>query len=289
MADEYTLAAFLNVVATPHPSGVYERLLSKASSQIVQYWGAYHAAISDLLEIPGEEGFFYFSLSTWMEIDPDEPTIRKEDLAKANFPREGREFTNQYGVNGRVFSCVLDTETHQVTVELKNEDGKKLSAGRAEMIFRELLSPEVLGVDAEMVEVTLIPQDDALEYVLGFSRLDRLEILVKRPNSDDISPDTTRIMQRLIDENAKSDRSILVRAAKTAGLDPDDERLVLAEVAASGNGVVETTGIDETGQKGERSTKEKPKIVKRVLQKGQSYMAALRNIARMARDDNGPI
>lgn len=286
MADEYTLAAFLNVVATPHPKGVYERLFRGASFTAVQYWGSEHAAISEPHEMPGDDGFFLITLSLWVEIDPDEPTIRKGDLLKGGFPREGREFTNQYGVNGRVFSCILDTNTHTLTVELKNEDGKKLSANRAEMIFRALLSPEVLGVEAEDVEVTLIPQDDALEYVLGFNRLDRLEILVKRPNSDDISEEATRIMQRLIDENAKSDRSILTRAAGTDGLEPDQERLKLAEVAASGNGLVETSGLDANGQKGVRSTKEKPKIVQRVLQQGQSYLAALRNIARAARDDN---
>lgn len=289
MAAEYTLAAFLNVVATPHPAGVYERLFRQAAHHIVQYWGAYHAAISDLTKIPGEDGFLTFSLSTWMEINPDEPTIRKEDFAKASFPREGQEFTEKYGVNGRVFSCILDTETHIVTVELKNEDGQKLSAGRAELIFRELLSPAVLGVDAEEMEVTLIPQDDALEYVLGFKRLDRIEILVKLPNNDDITTETNRVLSRLREQNAKSEKSVLTRAAGTDGLEPDEEHMTLARVAAAGNGRVETTGQDEDGEKGERSTKEKPKIVRRILQRGQSYLAAIRNVAREARDGHGRV
>lgn len=289
MADEYTLAAFLNVVATPHPKGVYERLFRTAAHQIIQYWGSEHAAISDLLEIPGEDELFQFSLSLWVEIDPDEPTIRKEDLAKAGFPREGREFTNKYGVNGRVFTCILDTKTHVVTVELKNEDGKTLAAGRAERIFQHLLAPQILGAESEMVEVTLIPQDDALEYVLGFKRLDRLEILVKLPNNDDITTETKRVLDKLRAQQAKAEKSVLVRMPKTDGLEPDEEHMIQARVAAAGNGRVDAVGLDENDEKGERSTKEKPKIVRHILQKGQSYLAALRGVARKARDDHDPV
>lgn len=289
MAKEYTIAAFLNVVATPHPVGVYERLIKQGANQIVHYWGAYHAAISEIIKIPGEDALFNFTLSTWIEIDPDEPTIRKEDLVKSGFPREGREFTHNYGVNGRVFSCILDTKNHLLTVELKNEDGKKLSATRAELIFQKILSPAILGADSESVEVALLPQDDALEYVLGFRRLDRVEIFVKLPNNDDSTTETNRVLNALREQNAKSDKSVLTRAPKTDGLVPDADHMIKARVAASGNGKVETSGLDENGEKGERSTKEKPKIVRRILQKGQSYLAVIRNIAREARDDHDPI
>lgn len=289
MSDQYILAVQLNVVASPHPRGIYQNLFRRASRKIVQYWGDYHAAITEISEIEGWDEFYSFSLLTWVEINPSEPTIRKEILEKQEFPRAGREFTNQYGVNGRVFYCVLDAKTHQVTVELKNEDGQKLSAGRAELIFQRLLSPDVLGYDAEAVEVTLIPQDDALEYVLGFNRLDKLEILVKLPNDDDITTETNRVLNRLRSMSAKSEKSILTRASGTDGLKPDEEHLALARVASAGNGRVDSTGLDGDGEKGERSTKEKPKLSRRMLERGQSFAAAIRNLAREARDGHGPI
>lgn len=289
MPREYTVASFLNIVATPHPKGVYERLIEKACSNIVQYWGAHHAAISNFSKFDGNEDFFKFTLSNWIEIDPDEPTIRKEDFAKSSLPREGKDFSSRYGVNGRVFSCILDSRIHTVLVELKNEDGKRLSALRAELIFQKLLSPDILGADAESVEVTLIPQDDALKYVLGFKRLDRLEILVKMPNNDDITTETNRVLKNLREMKAKSKTATLARAAGTSGLEPDDEHMALARVAAAGNGRVDTIGLDENEQKGERSTKEKPKIVTRALQKGQSYMLALLNIARQNREGNDTV
>lgn len=284
MAEQYTVAAFLNVVATPHPKGVYERLFRAAAYQVVQYWGSAHAAISEIEPVPNEQDLFAFTLSTWEEINPDEPAIRKQDLAKSNIPRAGVEFSAQYGINGRVFTGVLDTQTHVVTIELKNEDGKRLSAGRAETIFQRLLSPENLLPEKELVEVTLIPQDDALDYVLGFERLDRLEILVKLPNTDDVTKEANRVLERLRAQKAKSEKSVLTRAAGTSGIEPDDEHMMLARVAAAGNGVVETSGLDSDNEKGERSTREKPKIVRWVLQTGQSFAAAIRSVAREARD-----
>lgn len=281
---EYVTAAFVNVVATPHPEGVYLRLFKKAARKVVQYWGDYHAAIVSPSKIAGEEDFYSFQLLTWVEIDPGDPTINKSVLEKESFPREGRAFSNQFGVNGRVFYCVLDTKKHLLTVELKNDDGQTISAGRVEMIFRKLLSPKILGVDSELVDVTIIPQDDALEYVLGFARLDRVDILVKRPNSDDITSATNRILADLTNQNAKSKEVSLTRAPATDGLELSEENETLAQVGAH-NGRVDSKGLDEYGEKCERSTKEKPKIVKRIIEKGASYFGALRIIAKEAREN----
>ncbi len=285
MAQEFIEAAFLNVVATPHPKGVYPRLLRAAAEKPITYWGAFKAAITRASAVSGSEGFYSFQLVAWLEVDPEQPAIDKAALKKAKFPREGRNFTAQYGVNGRVFYCILDEKTHTLTVELKNDDGQRITPGRLEMIFRELLSPEVLGSKAEEVEVTTIPKDDAIDYVLGFERLDKVDILVKRPNSDDITKDTNRVMNRLKKLQAKSERSVLVRQPKTDGLELDEEHLRLARVGAV-NGHVDSSGLDEDGKHGKRSTKEVPKIVRRVLQKGASYLAVLRNIAKEARNSH---
>ncbi len=284
MAQELVEAAFLNVVATPHPEGVYLRLFRAAAEKPVQYWGELRAAITRPDKLAGTDDMYSFQLVTWMEVNPDEPAINKADLKKAVFPREGRNFTAKYGVNGRVFYCLLDTQTHVVTAEIKNEDGQRITPGRLAMIFVELLSPEVLGPKAELVEVTVVPTDDAIDYVLGFKRLDKVDILVKRPNNDDITQDTNRVMKRLMEQHAKSERSVLVRQPKTDGLELDEEHLRLARVAAV-NGHVDSSGLDDDDEHGKRSTREVPKIVRRVLEKGSSYIAALRNVAKEMRNN----
>jgi hypothetical protein len=288
--QEYIEAAFLNVVATPHPTGVYPRLMKLAADRSaerpVSYRGAFRAAITAPSPIADSEGLYSFQLVAWLEVNPDEPTINKAALKKAAFPREGREFAKQYGVNGRVFYCILNEKTHWVTAELKNEDGQNITPRILETIFTKLLSPETLGIDAELVEVTVVPKDDALDFVLGFKRLDKVDILVKRPNDDDITGHANRVLQRLIDEKAKSLETVLTRMPKTDGLELDEDHTTLAQVAAI-NGHVDSTGLDDHDQHGKRSTRELPKVVRRILQQGTSYFAALRSIARQAGDTSG--
>lgn len=283
--QEYVEAGFLNIVATPHPRGVYPRLLRAAAETPVGYWGSFRAAITKAEPVGGKgnDGLYGFQLLVWLEVNPDEPTIHKAQLKKSVFPREGRTFASVYGINGRVFYCVFDEPSHTLTVELKNEEGQRITPGRLGRIFSNLLSPEVLGVKAEMVEVTVIPREGALEYVLGFDRLDKVEILVKKPNNDDITTETNRVLKRLADMKAKSEKSVLVRAPKTDGLELDEEHLMLARVGAV-NGHVDSAGLDHAGEHGKRSTREVPKIVRRFVQKGTSYIAVLRNLAKEARN-----
>lgn len=285
--DRLVRVCFVNIVATPHPPGVYTRLLRTAAGQIVRYWGAFRAAISEPRAYSDEPALLHGQLFVWVEVDPDQPAINKQRLQKTVFPDAGRQFTREFGVNGRVFDFVFDTSNHVLTIAIQNDDGQTISPGRIERIFRNLLSPEVLGVKSELVEVTVIPREDALAYVLGFERLDRVEILVKIPNEDDITGDANRIMQRLRDMKAKSELSALARAPKTDGLELDAEHMTLARVAAE-NGHVDSKGLDTGGASGERSTRERPKIVERVVAKGISYVAAIRGLASEIRNREKP-
>ena len=282
--DQIVRAAFLNIVATPHPSGVYTRLLGSAATKVVPFRGSSRAAITPLSRIAGSEDLYSFQLVTWIEIDPDEPTIDKAALKKADFPREGREFTRQYGVNGRVFFCIFDDKDHRLTVEIKNEDRRTISPNTVGELFTRLLSPRVLGTKAELVEVTVIPEKGALEHVLGFERLDTVEILVKRPNADDITTKTNRVLERLRKMKAESEYSRLRRMPKTDGLELDEEHQTLAQVAAL-NGYVDASGVDANGKHDERSTRDIPKVRSQAIPKDASYFAALRDLAKKAKDE----
>ncbi|MEA3036656.1 MAG: hypothetical protein QOH04_2428 [Sphingomonadales bacterium] len=280
-------ACFLNIVATPHPQGVYARLLRSAAGHIVGFWGSYRAAISEPQVYSDDKALLHGQLFVWVEVDPDQPAINKQQLQKTVFPDAGRQFTREFGVNGRVFDFVFDTSNHILTTAIRNDEGQTITPNRLERIFQNLLSPEVLGVKAELVEVTVLPREDALSYVLGFERLDRVEILVKIPNQDDITDEANRVMQRLRDMKAKSELSALVRAPKTDGLELDEEHMTLARVAAA-NGHVDSKGVDSGGASGERSTRERPKIVERVVAKGISYLAAIRGLASEIRNREKP-
>ena len=137
-----------------------------------------------------------------------------------------------------------------------------------------------------MVEVTVIPEDDALSFVLGLSRLDRVEILVKRPNQDDITDKANAIMAELMAQHAKSEDRVLTRAGGSDGLELSEENMVRAEVAAT-NGYVKSSGRDDEGEPDKRSTKEYPKIVRMVVDAGESFIGKVRDAARNATARSG--
>ena len=277
---------FLNVVATPHPKGVYERLLKQSSNTPVNFWGDQYAAITEPKAVENEPGLFVGRLVTWTEIDPSEPAINKSRLTETSLSDLNFTVPSDVGFNGRVFYYMLNEETHVVSVELKNEFGKSISIGRAARVFDRLMSAQILGVQSEAVEVTVIPKEDALDWVLGLKRLDRIEILVKRPNADDITAKTNRIMKELDDQNVKRQEMTFSRESGKSGIDLNERNMDYAAVA-SDNGHVATKGKDEDGESEARSTKEYPKIVKVFLDAGQTVLASLREQAKRIRPNRG--
>ena len=283
MAEEQTVEiGFLNIVATPHPQGVYERLMRACAGHQVQFYGEQIAAITTPRAARGEPNLLQGRVVIWTDIDEDQPGVNKRSLSAVNLADMNFAVPRDLGFNGKSFVFVFNTTSHTLAFEARNEFGQTLSPRRAKRIFDLLLSPTVLGLDAELVEVTVIPEDDALAIVLGLERLDRIEILVKRPNADDITAATNAIMGELMAQNAKSEDRVLVRQAGTESLDLSEENMTRAEVAAS-NGYVKSSGKDSDGDSVKRSTREYPKIIRAVVDAGESFISKVRDAARNAR------
>jgi Domain of unknown function (DUF4747) len=272
---------FLNIVATPHPDGVYARLIGRAAGFSVAFYGDQTGAITAPKAVGNENSLLQGQLVVWTDIDEDQPGIDKRKLSQVKLADMDFSVPENLGFNSRVFVYVFNTATHVMAIETRNEFGQTISPTRAKRIFDRLLSPPILGLDAEMVEVTVIPEDDALSQVLGLARLDRVDILVKRPNPDDISDVAAAVMADLLEQNAKSEERILSRASGTDGIELNDENMIRARVAAN-NGYVSSAGRDEDGEPDKRSTKEYPKIVRWIVDVGGSAASRVREAARSA-------
>ena len=287
MADEQVIEiGFLNVVATPHPIGVYDRLLRSVAGEPVKFFGEQVAAITTPRAASGENHLLQGRIVIWTDIDEDQPGVNKRDLSAVRLSDMNFTVPNNLGFNGKVILYTFNTRSHVLAYEARNENGQTLSPRRAKRIFDLLMSPEILGLNAELVEVTVIPEDDALAFVLGLSRLDRVEILVKRPNQDDITDKANAIMAELMAQHAKSEDRVLTRAGGSDGLELSEENMVRAEVAAT-NGYVKSSGRDDEGEPDKRSTKEYPKIVRMVVDAGESFIGKVRDAARNATARSG--
>lgn len=271
----------LNIVASPHPPGVYRELLSAIANKEVQLWGSDRAKITHFQEFEDKPDLLYGRVLVWAEIDTEGKWINKKKNVEAT-PEEkqiiAEAIPEDYEPNFRSFSYIFVEKKHRLIIETRNELGQHLAPSRAERMFQRLFDRH-LAEDAPSVDVTVIPEDESLEKILAIPKLRRFEIFIKRPNPDDVTVDAERVLARLERQNARSHRLELTKAPKKKSLSPDSETKKLAEVAAAGNGYVTGEGRDASGRRIVESTEKHPKI-KTVEVGGTSSFAAFLSALR---------
>ncbi|MGO8153215.1 DUF4747 family protein [Rhizobium leguminosarum] len=267
--------AILNIATNPHPDGIYTDILARVAGKKVNYYGSHFATISTPREI--EEGFFQGRLATWVEIDTNEQAMDLEKLDPIDFDDLGLVIPKNVGFNGRVFLYTLRYRDHMLFVETLNEFGKRVAPSSAAKIFRLLFSKNILGEKGPVVEVTVIPEEDALQRIFKIPELKRLKIHLVRPNADDIDP--AIVLEELMEQGARSQDIVLVAATDGDGLDPNKRTTTQAEVAET-NGYVEGAGRDDNGTKIEFSTRAYPRIIRRTLGEIGGYLALALQVAK---------
>lgn len=276
----------LNIVAQPHGAGIYRDILYRSANREVNFWGDLNAAVREPREV--EPGIFQSGIVIGTEIDLDEPLIDRQSYEETTAEEADVRLSSQHLYNGRVFLYTFVERTHLLFFEARNEFGKFLSPNRAHRIFSRLFSVEILGADFPRVDVTVVPEDDTLERLLGIKRLDKVEIYLQRPNPADTHPDEVNaILAELEEQGAKNQDISLTRA-------PGAERIVLnaanyvrAKVAQF-NGFVRTSGVTEDGERFAGSTKSHPKIVKAIVDATTSVRSVALRIARHTRIGEDP-
>lgn len=261
----------LNIAANPHPSGVYFDLFKQISGERVNFWGESFATVSAPREV--ENGFFQGRVVLWTEIDETQPAILKNKLEEIDLKDLDFPIPENVGFNGKIFLYTFREKDHTLFIESKNEFNKSLSANRAHRIISKLLSPEVLGVDAPLVEVTVVPEEDALKRIMAIPYLKRLEIHILKPNADD--KDADEVLAELEEQGARKQEIVLVASPKSDGINPNERTQKQTEVAQY-NGHVNGRGKEEDGTPVRYSTKEYPRTVRNFIDEfGSSVQSAL--------------
>lgn len=263
---------FLNIVASPHPEGIYPETLASLANTPVNVRGRDFAIITAPIPIEREEGIYAGTVSVWTDIDSSEPSIEKATFRQRDVEAALKKVFDERGFNNRSFTYVLDEITHTIAVELKNSLGKTLSIRQAGRLFERLFSS--LNKEGQTYDITILPEEDALARVLGLERIDKIVIVLKRPNpGDHHGRDAEDILQELHEQNMKRAEYTFSRQPGTDGIHLNEENQTRAEVAAT-NGHVESTGLDD-GERSHRSTEQYPKIVRRVLAAGTTFASAV--------------
>lgn len=254
MTDNATLNYMvLNIAANPHPDGVYLNLFNKVSGKKVKYYGDSYATITRPQS--DQEGYFRGSILTWLQIDKNEPAIDIERMQEIEAGSLDFDLAEKLGFNLKIFSYYFRIRDHLLFVEIKNEFNKSISHRNVRSIISKLFSKEYLDHDDPNVEVTVIPEKDALPRILGIYRINKIIIHIVKPNPDD--SDVSEVLAEMERRGAKSQELTLVSDKKADGLKLDAEIIAKAKVAEH-NGYVKASGRDIDGHKISLNTKEYP-------------------------------
>jgi hypothetical protein len=164
--EKATEVCALNLAANPHPESIYINILRRAARFLVQARGSDYAKITSPRAVTGRSGIYTGRILIWTEIDLKRPWLdlaNEDELDPAlkksiSIPENARP-------NMRAFGYVFVEKPHRVYFEAKNEFGERLGPNVAKSIFSKITSQELLGFDSPEVEVTIVPDVDAVDRV----------------------------------------------------------------------------------------------------------------------------
>lgn len=191
-------------------------------------------------------------------IDPNAPWFNTQ----TGKPAEETE-TEQISIPGNLhpnlehIPFVFRPKEHKfwyVSKDRKTTMGPSIAAGFLQQLFDDVSRKH--GIPP--VEVTVKPDEAAVDEVLSIHRITKLIFEFKRPNADDAGDVEQRIMQRMEQRNIDRIREEMT-SSDPEGIEPDDELKLEAQVAAS-NGHVEAKGYDAVGMPATESTRTKPAV-----------------------------
>lgn len=157
--------------------------------------------------------------------------------------------------NSSRFSYIFYPKNHILIYE-GYYDGNTLSPSNVVRFFENIFNAQSIKRRFGKIDVTHEPETDALDKALQMKHKDKISMIIKRPNPDDLAGAEREVLKRLRAMNAEK-QEISYKAANADGLELDREVETLARVAAR-NGDVYVKGKDIENRPQEFSTREHP-------------------------------
>lgn len=229
---------------------------------MVQARGTDYAKITSPVRIRERDHYFAGRILLWTDINLQGPWV---DLANEDELSPDQKKSIAIPINARpnyrTFDYVFDNQRHDFWFEASSSMNQNLGATTAKRVLARLVSPEVLGADHPTIEVSIIPEEGAVDKILAMPRLQSLFIRVVRPNPDYSSPAARkRVEDRLRAAGAQKEELTLTKARDAIKLTPPDDVIERARVAAD-TGLVRGEERQEDGRKVVLSTDALPQRI----------------------------
>jgi hypothetical protein len=253
MHTPHSRKRYVELPATAFSAKRMVRLGSVHGGMIGSLYGANAASAEK--ELTGD-------LYRFLKLDPNEPWFNAQTKEAASpDDLEALSIPQHLLPHLQRIPFLFKPATHRLFLVSKDRKDS-LSAGSAKQLLDGLFAPLAVEGLFPPVEITVEPEKDALDEILGLKSLEHLVIELVPPNPDDGDEIEKKLKERLKKQNVRK-QTVQLDAERNQSIKPDADTVALAKVAAS-NGKVTATGHDASGLKQELSTVDKP-LRERVL------------------------
>lgn len=215
-------------------------------------------AINAENELDGITGTFIkctdISVNEWFDFENQ--AIADESDVDSNV-----KIPTSYKPNAKFFDFVFYPKKHLLVFEFSDKHGS-LSISSLKEYFEIIFKRQDFIEKFQQGFVSSITDDDKIKTILNSKKLLKLDIVLIKPNPDDLGSITARILGNLEENNAKR-MEVITTADDNQFLKPNQQLQELSKVAAN-NGVVKATIENEYGKSVPISTASIPKIKKEI-------------------------
>ena len=239
----------------------------------VRVYGDSYVAIR--LFAPDEDNLGLIAKYTEIDIDGDWFDLDEYDAAKPERLDE-IHIPETLRPNLAQFYFQLFPDEHILAVSSYSES-KSLSTRSMLRYFKEALSWKEITEEFGRVEVDIVQSYHAVEELLSMPHLKEVRIIIRRPNSDDVSKDLAAIIEERLREQNGDEYEEVIRSKDSGELTPNDRTRKLGQVAAE-NGELKTKSL-VNGIMTEHEAADTPLIEKIKYKPEESELAIFRSLA----------
>jgi hypothetical protein len=190
----------------------------------------------------------------FVKLNPNEPWFNElthdvateDDLREVNIPQNLLPHLKR-------FPFVFNPKTHHLYY-IKSDRTNSIGPAAIKDLLDHLISPLVIDGKFPETNITIIPETDSIDRILGLQSIEQLTIEITRPNPDDGDSVQQRWMNRLANQKVKK-IVMNMQSSKGESIQPDGDTKAMAEVAAM-DGKVVAIGYNSDGDKVIESTVE---------------------------------
>ena len=247
-----TISVFNIVMPKPHSPERYVEALKAARGLFrpMKMWGDY-SGLLETVHPHVEDGYVTGTIIRFLDLD----LVRDWFNTETNRPASREEVNRRVTIPAHLKPHLSRTEfvffpdSHMLFyVRQARPSEPGIGPSQLKQFFTNLFTSWELITEYGLIEVSIIPEMEAVEGILSHAYLRTLHITVKLPNPDGVADVSARVAARLEAENARAHEERLV-ADKKKYLQPDADRHTLARVAATHGSV---RGV--VGKRGESKT-----------------------------------